>query len=95
VQIAGIRHKALRLFIVTGRPKGLNPNVAERLRKMVAYLVAIEIADELKLPPNYGAHQLTCDRAGTWSLAVTRNWRLTFRITDDQMIVEMDLEDYH
>jgi toxin HigB-1 len=95
VQIAGIRHKALRLFIETGRPKGLNPNVAERLRKMVAYLVAIEIADELKLPPNYGAHQLTGDRAGTWSLAVTRNWRLTCRITDDQMIVETDLEDYH
>ena len=40
------------------------------------------------------AHILTGDRKGTWSLRVTRNWRLTFRIEDDE-IIDMDLEDYH
>ena len=29
-----------------------------------------------------------------WSLHVTRNWRLTFRIEEDE-IVDVDYEDYH
>ena len=29
---------------------------------------------------------LTGDRKGTWSLSVTRNWRMTFRIEDDEII---------
>ncbi len=31
---------------------------------------------------------------GTWSLHVTRNWRLTFRVEDDE-IIDLNLEDYH
>lgn len=31
---------------------------------------------------------------GTWSLHVTRIWRMTFRIEDDE-IADLDLEDYH
>lgn len=94
MDIESVRHKPLRHFIETGKPKGLDANVAERLRKMIVYLAAIENADELKLPPNWGAHLLTGDRAGTWSLTVTRNWRMTFRIEQDA-IVDLDLEDYH
>lgn len=95
MQIESIRHKALRGFIETGKPKGLNANVAERLSRMIAYLVAVESVDELYIPPNWGAHLLTGDRAGTWSLTVTKNWRMTFRITKEGVIADMDLEDYH
>ena len=95
VEIESIRHKALRTFATTGRPKGLPGNLVDRLRNMLAYLVAIETADELRIPPNYGAHQLTGDRVGVWSLVVTKNWRMTFRINDAHMIEDMDLEDYH
>jgi proteic killer suppression protein len=65
VEIESIRHKALRRFVETGKPKGLNPEVAARLLKMIACLVAIDTADELQVPPNWGAHVLTGDRAGT------------------------------
>jgi proteic killer suppression protein len=95
VEIESIRHKALRRFVETGKPKGLNPEVAARLLKMIAYLVAIGTADELQVPPNWGAHVLAGDRAGTWSLAVTRNWRMTFRISEAGAIADLDLEDYH
>lgn len=94
--IESIRHKALRRFVETGNPRGLDAQVAERLRKMVAYLVAMGSADELKVPPNWGAHELQGDRAGTWSLTVTRNWRLTFRLDPEAgTISDMNLEDYH
>jgi len=39
---------------------------------------------------------LTGDRKGTWSLTVTRNRRLTFRIdVTEQEVYDVDLEDYH
>ena len=95
MEIGSIRHKTLRNFAETGNARGLPGNLIPRLRNMLAYLDAVESSEQLKSPPNYGAHLLTGDRAGEWSLVVTRNWRLTFRIGDSLMIEEMDLEDYH
>jgi proteic killer suppression protein len=95
VEIESIRHKALCQFVESGKPKGLNAKVAERLRKMIAYLAAIESVTELHIPPNWGAHELTGDRAGTWALTVTKNWRMTFRLNEDGAIADLDLEDYH
>jgi proteic killer suppression protein len=51
--------------------------------------------DELKVPPKWCAHPLTGDRKGTWSLTVTRNWRLTFRVDEDGVLQDIDFEDYH
>ena len=95
MEIESIRHKALRIFAETGKTRGLPGNLVGRLRNMLAYLTAIETAEELKIPPNYGAHQLTGDREGEWSLTVTKNWRMTFRINNALAIEDMDLEDYH
>jgi len=95
VEIESIKHKALRSFAETGRPKGLPGNLESRLRSMLAYLAAIESPEELRIPPNYGAHQLTGDRHRIWSLTVTKNWRMTFRISETGLIEELDLEDYH
>jgi proteic killer suppression protein len=95
MQIESIRHKALRRFAETGSPKGLPSGSVDRLRRMLAYIDAIETAEELRVPPNYGAHQLTGDRKGEWSLTVTKNWRMTFRVKATGAIEDMDLEDYH
>jgi proteic killer suppression protein len=40
------------------------------------------------------AHQLSGNRKGVWSLHVTRNWRLTFRIENGE-ILDVNFEDYH
>ena len=42
-------------------------------------------------------HTLTGNRHGTWSLSVTRNRRLTFRIdiAAEDEICDVNLEDYH
>ncbi|WP_295634628.1 type II toxin-antitoxin system RelE/ParE family toxin [Novosphingobium sp.] len=95
MEIESIRHKALGAFAETGKPKGLPGNLVIRLRNMLAWLDVIEGADELLMPPNFGAHQLSGDRQGVWSLTVTRNWRMTFRINEGLAIEDLDLEDYH
>jgi proteic killer suppression protein len=64
MQIESIRNKALRRFAETGSTKGLPSGSVDRLRKMLAYIDAIGAAEELRVPPNYGAHQLTGDRKG-------------------------------
>lgn len=95
MRIESIRHKALRRFAETGLPKGLPAGSVERLRNMLAYIDAIETAEELRAPPNFGAHQLTGDRKGEWSLTMTKNWRMTFRVSSAGAVEDMDLEDYH
>ena len=95
MQIESIRHKALRRFAETGSAKGLPAGVVDRLRHMLAYIDAVESADELRVPPNFGAHKLTGDRRGEWALTVTKNWRMTFRVNAAGAIEDMDLEDYH
>jgi proteic killer suppression protein len=95
MQIESVRHKALRRFAETGKPKGLPADSVDRIRRMLAYIETIETAEELRVPPNFGAHQLTGDRKGEWSLFVTKNWRMTFRINDAGAVEDMDLEDYH
>lgn len=95
MQIESIRHKALRRFAETGLSKGLPAGAVDRLRNMLAYLAAMGAEEELFVPPNFGAHKLTGDRKGEWALTVTRNWRMTFRISEAGAIEDMDLEDYH
>lgn len=94
MDVESISHKALRRFFETGVAKGLVGD-AERLRKMLAFIDAAASMEELSTPPNYGLHPLTGDRIGTWSMTVTRNWRLTFKINDQGALEDMDLEDYH
>jgi proteic killer suppression protein len=94
MQIESITHKGLKRFFETGNAKGLVGDVS-RLRKMLAYINAAETFEELAIPPNYGLHALSGDRAGVWAMTVTRNWRLTFRLNDAGAIEDMNLEDYH
>ena len=94
MEIGSIRHKGLRQFFLTGTTKGLVGD-ANRLRKMLFYMDEVESFAELATPPNFGLHALTGDRKATWSMTVTRNWRLTFQIAENGSLIELDLEDYH
>ena len=94
MEIESIRHKGLRRFFETGSAKGLVGDV-ERIRRMLAFIDAAASLDELSVPPNFGLHELTGDRKGTWAMTVTRNWRMTFALNSEGALIDMDLEDYH
>ena len=84
-----------RLYL-ENESKGLPPDAVDKLRKMLAYLADMEDPAELRSLPAWKAHTLTGDRKGIWSLHVTRNWRLTFRIdTANAEVCDVNLEDYH
>jgi len=44
-------------------------------------------------PPGWRVHRLSGDRAGTWSVSLTGNWRITFHEADGY-IDRLNLEDY-
>lgn len=72
------------------------PDTVDKLRKMLDYLDNMEDAQELRALTAWKVHRLTGDRKGTWSLSVTRNRRLTFRIDmAERAICDLNLEDYH
>lgn len=93
MEIESIRHRALRNLVEKGRVKGVIE--ADRVIDMIAFLVAASGLDELGVPPNFGFHALTGDRKGVYAMTVTKNWRLTFTLSDDATIANLDLEDYH
>jgi proteic killer suppression protein len=76
--------------------KGVPANSADKRRKMLAFLDGMDDAEELSGLPAWKAHLLTGSRKGTWSLSVTGNLRLTFRIdTAGREIHAMNMDDYH
>ena len=95
MKIRGFLHKGLKRLYEDDTAKGVPPESADKLRKMLAFLDAMQEADELRTLAAWKAHTLTGDRKGTWSLSLTRNRRLTFWIDDEPQICDLNLEDYH
>ena len=96
MKIRNFTHKGLKKLYAEDSAKGVLPDSADKLRKMLAFLDDMQDPEELRTLPTWKAHMLTGDRKGTWSLSVTRNRRLTFRIdTAELEICDLNLEDYH
>lgn len=96
VKIRNVIHKGLRRLIEDDDASGLQAAVIPKLRKIVSFLQDMELEAELRSVPSWKAHQLTGDRKGTWSLFVTKNWRLTFAIDQAEVeVIDLDYEDYH
>jgi toxin HigB-1 len=96
VKIRNFIHKGLQRLYAEGNAKGVPSDTVDKLRKMFAFMDAMNDADELRALTAWKPHMLTGNRKGTVSMSVTRNRRLTFRIdATEQEICDMNLEDYH
>ena len=91
--IKSFRHKGLKRLFETGERGGVRPELAARLRRQLDVLNHARTPTDMNLP-GYRLHQLKGNRTGTWSVAVSGNWRVTFGF-DGEDAVAVDLEDYH
>ncbi|HEX8664346.1 MAG TPA: type II toxin-antitoxin system RelE/ParE family toxin [Beijerinckiaceae bacterium] len=89
-----VRHRGLKRFIENDDGRGRRPDLLNRVRNILAALVSAQDIDGVSGPPGWRGHQLTGDRAGTWSISASGNWRVTF-VLEDGEIIDLDLEDYH
>ena len=94
MRVRSVRHKGLQRLIEDDDAKGIRPDQAGRVRRILTALLSVDSMTQLQGPPGWRIHQLTGDRAGTWSLSVSGNWRITFDLVDGE-ICNLDLEDYH
>ena len=96
MEIRNFVHKGLKKLYAEDNAKVVPPDTVSKLRKMLAFLDDMEDPEELRALRSWKVHTLTGDRKGTWSLSVTANRRLTFRIDpSERQIYDLDLEDYH
>ena len=65
----------------------------DKLENILAVLNRARTPDEMNLP-GFRLHPLKGDLKGCWSATVRANWRVTFRL-DEEDAYDVDLIDYH
>jgi proteic killer suppression protein len=92
--VGKFRHKGLRRLYEDDDPSGVP---AQSVKKIKAILAALEFADDLAqvaTMPGWKLHPLRGDRKGEYSVGVTGNWRITFRLQGNT-VTDVNFEDYH
>ncbi len=91
--ILNFKHKGLERFFGKGSYRGIPPQHADRLERMLDRLDAALRPEDMNLP-GYRFHALKGERKGEYAVSVSGNWRLTFRFSGEDA-ADVDLEDYH
>ncbi len=91
--IRSFKHRGLRRLWETSSAAGINPAHAGRSTRILDALDAAGAPEDLDIP-GYRFHPLKGDRAGTYSVTVSGNWRITFR-WEHPDAVDVNYEDYH
>jgi proteic killer suppression protein len=94
MNIRSIKHRGLRRFIENNDPREIRGDLVNRTRNILTVLIAAPDIAGVQGPPGWRIHELVGDRAGTWSISVSGNWRITFALVGGE-IVELNMEDYH
>ena len=92
--IRSFRHKGLRRLCERDDPKGLAADQVKKLTHMLTLLDEATEPEDMGLFPGWRLHPLKGDLQGFWSLTVTGNWRLVFRMEGGN-VYDIDLIDYH
>lgn len=94
MRILGFRHGGLRRFYETGDARGIPAAYVEKVCAMLTAISEAEELAELDTVPGWRLHPLKGDRKGVWSLTISRNQRLAFKVAKGS-VSETDIEDYH
>ena len=92
--IGKFRHKGLRRLYEYDDVRGVPSHF---VRKIKAVLAALEFADDLSqvaTMPGWKLHPLRGYRKGEYSITITGNWRITFRLRGN-VVTDVNFEDYH
>jgi proteic killer suppression protein len=93
MMIRKFRHRGLERFFTKGDHAGIPAARVDRIARILDRLDAAVAPADLNLP-GYRWHALKGGRRGDYAVAVSGNWRVTFRF-DGEDAVDVDLEDYH
>ena len=91
--IKNFLHRGAQQFFESGTTRGVRADWTKRLQVRLAVLDAAEEIADVDLP-GWKLHELKGDRAGTWAIKLTANYRVTFRFENSDAL-DVNVEDYH
>lgn len=91
--IQSFRHKGLQKLFVDGEPRGVRPDLIEKIENILAVLSRARVPQDMNLP-GFRLHPLKGNLKGFWSVTVRANWRIIFRF-QDRHVWDVNLIDYH
>lgn len=91
--IQTFKHKGLKRLYEHGDRRGLPSERIERIENTLGRLDIAKAPVDLDLP-GYRLHALKGDWKNYWSVKVSGNWRIIFRIEDGD-VFDVNLIDYH
>jgi len=91
--IKDFKHKGLENFFITGNKKGIRPEHANKLERILDRLnSACEIKD-MNYPGSY-LHILSGNSKDQYSVKVSGNWSVFFKFINENAFV-INYDDYH
>ena len=93
IMIKSIRHRGLKRLYERDDRSGVSAEHLPRIRAVLAHLDDAVLPSELDLP-GYRLHSLRGDLRGFWSVRISGNYRLIFRMKDGD-VYDVNLVDYH
>ena len=91
--IKSFKHKGLEKFFYSGSKKGIKPEHASRLERLLDRLNAATEIKDMNFPGSH-LHELKGNKDGLYSVRVSGNWRVFFEFIDGDAYI-VDYEDYH
>src|SRR3972149_6044818 len=91
--IRSFRHKGLKRLYEKANGRGLSAELVLKIERILARLDVATGPETMSLP-GYRLHPLKGDLKGYWSVWVTGNWRIVFRLEGGD-VFDVDLIDYH
>ena len=91
--IKTFKHDGLARFFRTGSKAGIQPDHAKKLTTQLTALNVAKSPQDMNVP-SWKLHELKGNEAGTWSVSVNGNWRVTFRFEGTDAVL-VDYRDYH
>jgi proteic killer suppression protein len=91
--ILRFRHRGLKRFFEDDDRRGLNPQHADVVARILARLDRAAQPRDMDLP-GWRLHPLRGEYASFWSVTVRANWRIIFRFEGPDA-TDVDYLDYH
>lgn len=91
--IRSFKHKGLERFFRLSDSRGIPSQSMARIERMLDALDAARKPEHMDIP-GYRFHRLKGNRAKSFSVTVSGNWRITFSF-DGENAIWVNLEDYH
>jgi len=91
--IKSFKHKGLENFFYTGSKKGIRPEHANRLERILDRLNAASDIKDMNYQGSF-LHQLAGNKKDLHAVKVSGNWRIFFKFIDGDAFI-VDYDDYH